>query len=268
MTKHVRTVTKSINPKNLAEWHLEAFYFAFEYWATELYDNEEHPSLFLSPRTAFERGIRTSGQRKNRLIRYDRDFQIFTCPSAESGTRKIQKTRGVQVLSDYYWCEEFKRPSSWEKSVDVKVDPWDIRICFAWVDGEWRRCLSKHYGQLGQISLMQLRAYSSESQARKRSVANGDKAHVTSQWIRAFDPKNFEDALELRQAAMQKLYTGIGMGAVDPVQNSIPDFNQHVPSVPAKESTMLQVNAGIPTKQVVENQIDDEKGKEIYYELM
>lgn len=216
ITKHVRSVVKSVNPKNLAQWALEWLYFALEYWATELYDTDEHPALGMSPRQAYEDGMKTSGQRANRLVRYDKTFRIMTCPLAEGGTRVVSKARGVKLLHDHYWNEAFRQPSLWGKDVEVKIDPWDVRVCYAWIDGEWQTCISQHYSQLGLLSLTELKAYTAQARRAKSLPEKNMSARDLVEWAKAFDPNNFKDSLAMRMAAMRALNEGLGMGVITP----------------------------------------------------
>ncbi|MDW9253439.1 integrase core domain protein [Burkholderia thailandensis] len=79
-TKQVRMVSGSHLPKNLAEWTLEPMYYGIEHWATDFYDQQQHPVLGESPREAFQRGLRESGSREHLHIQFNRDFLIATCP--------------------------------------------------------------------------------------------------------------------------------------------------------------------------------------------
>jgi putative transposase len=228
----VRSMVKSVNPKNLAEWPLEWFYFAFEYWATELYDQLEHPALDMTPRQAYELGMKNAGARSHKLVRFDRDFLILTCPSVESGTRKVSKARGVKLLSDYYWSDAFRYPSTWNRDVEAKIDPWDIRVCYVWLNGRWERCLSKHYGQLGQLSLTEMLAYTAEVR-RKRGLHSKElSANQVVEWAKAYDPNNFKDALRLRQESMRALQAGLGMGAIEPEPTDLPPSAFALPAFP------------------------------------
>ena len=160
--------------------------------------------------------MKTSGQRVNRLVRYDRTFLIMTCPMAEGGTRKVSKARGVKLLGDYYWNEAFQRPALWGTDVEVKIDPWDIRVCYAWIDGEWQICMSQHYSQLGQLSLTELKACTEQVRRKKSLSHKSPSAHELVEWAKAFDPANFKDALAMRMAAMRALNEGLGMGVITP----------------------------------------------------
>ena len=68
ITRNVRQVTKSVNPKNQAIWTLAFLYDYLCHWAYEIYDTIDHPALHQSPREAFAQGMLQSGNRPHRMI--------------------------------------------------------------------------------------------------------------------------------------------------------------------------------------------------------
>lgn len=251
VTTRVREVVKSVNPRSLAEWTLEWFYFSFEYWATELYDQLEHPALNMTPRQAYERGMKNSGARSHKLVRFDRSFLILTCPSVEGGTRVVSKARGVKLLSDYYWSDAFRHPSTWNRDIEARIDPWDIRVCYVWLDGRWERCVSKHYGQLGQVSLTELRAYTSDTRRNRKLHSKELSATQVVEWTKVHDPNNFKDCLRQRQEAMRNLQAGLGMGAIEPEPADLP-------AAPFALPVSLLATASIPPTTPFSSEDDDD----------
>ncbi|TFI52642.1 integrase [Mastigocladus laminosus UU774] len=81
ITRNPRSVTKSVNPRNLAVWTLCSLYQNLCDWAYEFYDNKEHPALGKSPREAFNDGLVQTGLRSHKIIPYDETFRIFTLPT-------------------------------------------------------------------------------------------------------------------------------------------------------------------------------------------
>ncbi|PYV36999.1 MAG: hypothetical protein DMG06_29215 [Acidobacteria bacterium] len=108
LTRNVRQVTQSVNPKNLAVWTLESLSSRLCEWAYEVYDTIEHPTLGQSPREAFQAGLAQSGIRSHRLIAYDDDFLVLTLPTTRKGTVKVFPGRGIKVHGLYYWCDSFR----------------------------------------------------------------------------------------------------------------------------------------------------------------
>ena len=93
--KHVRQVTKDVNPKGLAVWTLESFYRVLCLWCYEFYDTREHPALGQTPAEAFAAGLVKHGAREHTRIDYDDDFIKDTLPTTTKGTAKIGKD---------FWC--------------------------------------------------------------------------------------------------------------------------------------------------------------------
>lgn len=148
VTKNVRQVTKSNNPRNLALWNLGILHKRLCEWAYDVYDQTEHSSLGQSPREAFAQGMLKSGERSHKYIPYDESFKMMTLPGPPKGTAKIDFTRGVKINTIYYWSNEFRAPGVAGKSVPVKYDPFDMGIAYAFINGKWFECHSDHFSSL------------------------------------------------------------------------------------------------------------------------
>ncbi|MGZ3625070.1 MAG: TnsA endonuclease N-terminal domain-containing protein [Ktedonobacteraceae bacterium] len=88
ITKQVRQVTKSVDPKHQAVWTLGDLYAYLAEWAYEVYDQEIHPALEMSPREAFKAGLARSGTRLHCTIDYDETFRFFSTFHHSKGDRK------------------------------------------------------------------------------------------------------------------------------------------------------------------------------------
>jgi putative transposase len=231
ITKHVRTATKSVMPKNLAEWTLECFYFALEYWAFTLYDQKKHPALGMAPAQAYAISLTNTGVREHRLWRFDRDFLILTCPYPphKGDMRTIELQRGIRVNEDYYWSSTFSNPLLVGKKVEVRYDPWDPRYAFARINNTWQICRSKRYGLLDDYSEIELRSALEELKQLAVGTRLKDMAPETMrEWLKIREPSNFESVLRERQASSRLLYSALGMysvsqfdqlsGATEPLQ--------------------------------------------------
>src|SRR5229473_3348832 len=94
ITRNVRQVTKSFNPKELAVWPLAAFVDQLCRYLYEIYDTNVHPALGESPRDAYHRGFQNTGSRFQRLIQYDHAFMIATMPTTLKGTAMVSQVAG------------------------------------------------------------------------------------------------------------------------------------------------------------------------------
>ncbi|MBD2345544.1 TnsA endonuclease N-terminal domain-containing protein [Anabaena subtropica] len=175
ITRNVRQVTKSVNPKNQAIWTLGLLYEYLCAWAYEIYDTDEHPALFQSPRDAFAAGIAISGSRLHRIIPYDENFQILTLPTTSQAKAKVQCGNGVKINSIYYWSNIFRDPQIENAYVQVRYDPFDIGIAYAFVRGQWVQCISQYYAEFQGRSEKELKLASSELRKRYSNHARQSK---------------------------------------------------------------------------------------------
>ena len=166
--RNVRQVTKSINPKNQAVWTLGRFYQRFKEFAYEVYDTIDHPSLGCTPRELFALGMRQGGNRSHRIIPYTEDFLMFTLPTTVKGTAKVCAARGVKINGIYYWSEAFRDPEVERTSVEVRYDPFDAGIAFAFVRGTWVKCHSEYYSILRNRSQREIKIATEELRMRRR----------------------------------------------------------------------------------------------------
>jgi hypothetical protein len=182
--KNVRGVSAEVNPKALAVWTLPMFYKRLREWAYEIYDTTVHRTLGQSPRQMFAYGAKRSGQRSHRLISYD-DFKILSlpAPSGRGGRRKIRRSDGIQVNYIQYWCDVFKDPRLWNRSVPVRYDPFNIDVAYAYVGSTWHQCRSRHSHLLRYRTERELQIATEAIRQRRR---NGQRASMTGYQIAQF----------------------------------------------------------------------------------
>jgi len=148
--RHVRGVTKGVDPARHACWTLGALHEYLCAWAYEVYDTVDHPALGQSPRAAYAQGLMAGGMRAHLRIPYDEDFILQTLPTTRRGTATVQVSRGVKVHNIYYWTTDdaFRDPTVEGTRVPVRYDPFDAGTAYAYVRGRWRACISEHYARL------------------------------------------------------------------------------------------------------------------------
>lgn len=145
ITRNVRQVTKSINPKQQAIWTLGALEERLIEYLFEIFDTVVHPSLGQSPRAAFEAGLSTGGLRAQRMIAYDEGFLVATLPTTPKGVAKVVPGRGIKVNRIYYWSDRFRDPAVEGVKVAVRYDPFDAGAAYAFLERQWVRCYSEHH---------------------------------------------------------------------------------------------------------------------------
>lgn len=201
--KNVRQVTKSVNPKGKAVWDLQKLYEFLCVYLFDVYDSNEHPALGQSPRDAFASGMVRAGHRPNRLIAYDDTFRMLTLPSTKKGTARVSPGRGVKINHIRYWSDSFRDPQVEQSSVPVRYDPWDASLAYAFVGGQWVRCLSEHYKEFRGRSERELKV--ATQVLRKRLARGGEQFTITAKKLAAFlsSAESEEEVLAQRLADME-----------------------------------------------------------------
>ena len=171
--KHVRQVTKSVNPREHAIWTLGTLYAALRCWAYEVYDTIEHGTLKQTPKEVFETGLLRSGARPKQWTPYDDDFLQLTLPSTRKGTAKLVPGKGVKVNNIFYWARGdvfLDHPELEKKQIPVRFDPYDVGHIFVSIPGHRQpvECISEHYTQLKGRSERELQIATEELRARDR----------------------------------------------------------------------------------------------------
>lgn len=173
ITRNVRQVTKSVDPRELAAWTLAELHTRLSEYLFEVYDTIEHPALGRSPREAFQAGLEESGIRTERMIPYDQEFLMATLPATPKGTAKVTPGRGVKINHIYYWSGSFQSPAVENQQVPIRYDPFDAGTAFAFVERRWVRCHSEYYTVLHGHSEKELMIASNELRRRQQSHSQG-----------------------------------------------------------------------------------------------
>ena len=184
ITRHVRQVTKSVDPKGQAVWSLKELQEQLAKYCYEVYDSMDHPALGQSPREAFEAGWAMSGGRDHRVIPYDREFLIYTLPTPRRRTAKVLPGRGVKVNYLYYWCEFFRHARLGNSRVEVRYDPFDIGAIHAFVDNQWVECHSEYHHAFQGHSDKELKLAAEE--LRKRWQNHSSQSATTAKRLAEF----------------------------------------------------------------------------------
>lgn len=182
--RNVRQVTNSVNPKNQAVWTLGNFYPRFKEFAYEVYDTIDHPTIGCAPREMFALGMRQCGNRSHRIIPYTEDFLMFTLPTTSKRTAKVCAGRGVKINSIYYWSDTFRDPMIERSSVEVRYDPFDAGIAYAFVRGTWIKCYSEYYSTLRNRSEREIKVATEELRRRRR--LHSQQFNVTAKKLAQF----------------------------------------------------------------------------------
>jgi putative transposase len=213
--RYTRQVTKGVDPKRNGCWTLLALYLTLYAWADLVYDRAEHAGILQSPADAFAESMRVGGVREHQAIPYDDDFIFSTFPSTPKGTARVQDQDGIKVNSIYYWTKDDAFRTFKAEGTDVKVvfDPLDVSHVFAYVAGEWRECLAKHYyHDFKGRTVAEIDAASKELHARMRLQNSRATCEVNARNLAAYlrEIKDVEVELKkLRNAEDKSIYSSI-----------------------------------------------------------
>jgi putative transposase len=197
ITRNVRQVTKSVNPKNHAIWTLGTLYEYLCTWAYEVYDTDDHPALGQTPRETFAAGMLQGGSRTHQIIVYDENFKMLTLPTTSKGVSKVQIGSGVKINSIYYWSNDFKHPEIENTSVPVRYDPFDAGTAHAFVRGHWVKCISEHYADFKGRSEKEMKLASAE-------IRKGKQNHQAQSTISAKNLATFLTSAEGQEALLEQ----------------------------------------------------------------
>jgi putative transposase len=155
-SKHPRTMTKAVNPKNQAVWQLADLYQYLCEWAYQVYDQDIHETLGVSPREAYATGLELGGARAHRRVPYDEEFVMATLPSPRNKTAKVVPGKGVKLRYLFYWQDALRHPEVEGTRVPIRYDPFNVGVAYAYVRGQWVRCISQYYAAFAGHSAKEL----------------------------------------------------------------------------------------------------------------
>jgi putative transposase len=198
--KHVRQVTKSVNPREHAVWTLGALYAALRCWAYDVYDTIEHGTLKQTPKEVFETGLLRSGTRPKQWTPYDDDFLQLTLPSPPKGTAKLVPGKGVKVNNIFYWARGdvfLDHPELEKKQLPVRYDPYDVGHIYVSIPRHRQpvECISEHYAQLKGHSKRELQIATEELRER-------DRHHSQQFSVTAAKLASFISSIEAQEALL------------------------------------------------------------------
>src|SRR6266446_3096118 len=123
-----------------------------------------------------------------------RTFNCSLCPTTRKGTAKVRAGKGVKINHIYYWSEAFRSPNLERKNVEVRYDPWNAGIAYAYVGGRWVECKSQYWGILRGRSERELMLATRE--LRRRQCLHTQEVFT----VLPGDWPNFSNRLKLKRS--------------------------------------------------------------------
>lgn len=216
ITKNVRLVTKSVNPKNLAVWTLGSLYQYLCQWAYSEYDTTPHPALGVSPQSAFTTGLAEYGNRSHRQICNDENWKLLTLPSTPKGQVKVHPNQGIQIRGIRYWSNTFKDPEIHHTYVNIRYDPFDAGTAYAYVRGQWVKCISEYYSILKGRSEKEIWLATAELQKRQQNHQKQFlvRAKKLAEFLTSAEAEEVLLSQRLMDAQMREVFRVIDYGIV------------------------------------------------------
>jgi hypothetical protein len=131
------------------------------------------------------------------MIPYDENFKILTLPTTSDEKAKVQPSQGVKINYIYYWTNAFHNPQIENTRVQVRYDPFDAGTAYAFVGGQWVKCLSQYYTDFQGRSEKELKLASSELRKRQQNYTKQSK-------ISAKNLATFLASVEAQEALLEQ----------------------------------------------------------------
>jgi putative transposase len=194
--KRARLLTRAVDPRHHALWMLPDLYTYLTAYAYQVYDQNEHRGIGMSPQAAYLWGMKQGGEREHRRIAYDDRFLKATCPTTTKGTAIVQKGSGIKVNHFYYWNNDFRNPEVIKTAVPVRYDPFDISTVYAQVQGRWITCQSPYVALEGHT---ERELFIVTQELRKQAKRDGVRASLSAARLAAYMGKAVAHEELLRQ---------------------------------------------------------------------
>ncbi len=244
LLKSPRSVTKSVLPENFAAWTLPQLHGALDKFFFEVYGKTAHLAHGEAPSEHFKRRMLETGERLHRLVRFDENFRIETCPPpSDRPTRIVDGQRGIKVNHIWFWNDVLAGPDLRKQSVQVRMDPWDPGTAFVLVKDKWVICKSKLQHLLSRYTEVERRYVFEELAALMGGQIKKVDDQRLEEWLQILDPKKINVQMAERQEQSKNLY-----GSMDMTQ-AVPDTK--LPT----ESGRLVVRPGV--KPLTESQAEE-----------
>ena len=152
----------------------------------------------MTPREAYALSLQRDGARLHKHIAFDDTFLKATFPTTRKGTAKVEPGIGVRINYLEYWCEAMRDATVEGTQVNVRYDPFDVSVGYAYIKSLWRTCHCP-YTEFAGCSERELQQLSEELRQRNRLQAGRAHTEVTQKQLAAFRRKNAGIEAVLRQ---------------------------------------------------------------------
>ncbi|VVD72586.1 transposase [Pandoraea aquatica] len=252
-TKHVRTMTKSVNPLNADLLDFPVLHALLDYYAYHVYNTAPHSATHVSPADALAFGYERTGNRPHQQVEYDEDFYLRTCiPFTRGGVRKVESD-GVLFYEIPYFHEKLSHAIG--MTIPAVYDPWNCGHIYVALGGEWLKCVCKLTAKLEKLSHWELRYV---FDAIRVVTKDAKKSGVNNRVITLEIIERFIDAY--LDGRLNEIASPSNRNRRSPP----PDNNLHeISETPAPENTPLADDALTDTHPPAREEKDDHADVEI-----
>jgi len=196
-----RSLSASHDPRKRAVWTIANFTEAFEEYLYEVYAQQIHETLGVSPQHAFDIGMRDFGERAHQRIAFDETFRMMCLPSTKGKTAKVQPGGRVKINGIHYHAPVLNTPGL--ARIGIRYDPFDMSRAYAFVQGGWAELRSEHANIFCRYTERQIIAASAEIREKNRSVYRNRQinAEILAHFLLA---KEQTEAVELAEQAIDR----------------------------------------------------------------
>ena len=236
-----RRLSSTHRPSRLAAWTLARLHERCERWLFDVYPTLVHGQLGAAPRDAFEHGLAVGGVRAARSVSLTHDLRILLSQTPQGGPRAVHPVRGITIDYLHYWHDDLGLGDVAGSKVEVKVDPLDCTVVFAYVGRRWITCrLADGDADLAGRTRKQIRLAIDELQAQRRAGARGRdiNARILGRFLLETDAQG-KLARQVRRDAERRLVdpsrpssgpVAADAPALQPVQGPFPTPKSEDPS--------------------------------------
>lgn len=139
LTKNVRKLSASHNPKVLAVWGAYELHDGlkeiFEYYNSSFPIRDTKPPYLLR-----DKSMGVSGRRASRSVKYSDEFYMDTLPEPKRHMARLRRNKHIQVNRVSYWHSSFRTVRHGGESVSLRYDPFNLNHVYIFYKNEWIRC--------------------------------------------------------------------------------------------------------------------------------
>ena len=227
-----RSVGADVDPTLRAIWSYERLALRLNSYFKDAYHRNVHSTLGEPPESAFINGMKTFGSRQHALYAYNEDFIIETCPSTNKGDSKVGP-QGVKINYLWYRCNAMDLPGVLRSRVEVRYDPDNYGIAYAYIQGCWHKCFSEYYAIFQQYTEKQIRIATNHLRLKAKFL--GKSASINAQTLASF----LQSAESEELLFMQRLQDQESANTRDTI-NLSGNLNQVAQEPSSIKSTLIQ----------------------------